>query len=203
MALIRFNPKLKSKTENNRDMQTLPTFAIVGGMKMSIPPNELESMYCSLANNILFDKNKIKQRGGYVVYGTTTPLSGDAILNITEFVGYDGIKYICAFTKKNAYLYDGASYWNPITEQITISDCQSAWTASANVVSTADSTIARVGTKSAKHVIDAAFTTGLASYIDISSKDLTGYTHLYFYIRSSVVLATPNARCSNLCSSWA
>ncbi len=195
MVLKKFTPQRKTKTENKIDMQFIPIFSPTGGMRTTVPPVELENMFVSWLQNVFYYNNKIKQRFGLSKFGTTTPLAGDAILNITKYIGLDGSTYLVAFTIKNVYLYNATTnLWNIITEQTTISDCQDAWIASANVTSTADTTVYRVGTKSAKHVIADAFTTGLASYINFGAKDLTGYTHVYFYIRSTVALTAGQAQ---------
>jgi hypothetical protein len=48
---------------------------------------------------------------------------------------------------------------------LNITDCETAWTASANVTSTADTAQFKENTRSAKHVIAGAFTTGLCAYL--------------------------------------
>lgn len=68
-----------------------------------------------------------------------------------------------------------------------IADCEAAWDDETSVTSTADSTYNKRGTYCAKHVIADAFTTGLASSETITEFDFTEYTHLMFWIRSSVV----------------
>ena len=65
-----------------------------------------------------------------------------------------------------------------------------AWTASTNVTSTADTTIYKHGKASAKHVIAAGFTTGLASYRDLPiALDLSMYDGVAFWIYASIATA--------------
>lgn len=71
-----------------------------------------------------------------------------------------------------------------------ITDCETAWTASANVTSTASTTSPREGTKVAQHVIAAAFTTGLASYYATGTLDLSGYQQVSFWFKTSVACAS-------------
>lgn len=185
--LNRFTPRRKKTGADKVSMQTKPVFGANGGIKRSMPPIEIEDMYLYWANNAYVNENKIKKRNGYALFGTSVPLAGDPVMNITQFFKYDGTVYLSAFTTKNAYRYNPTTKkWDLTTEHEVVCDCEDAWIAQAGVTSTA-STTKRYGTYSAKHVI-ATGTTGLASTRAITSADLTGYTHLYFYIRSSKVL---------------
>lgn len=68
------------------------------------------------------------------------------------------------------------------TTETLLSDCETAWTASANVTATADATIFKVGTKSAKIVIASGFTTGLAAYFATGTLDLSSKQILKFWL---------------------
>lgn len=70
-----------------------------------------------------------------------------------------------------------------------ISDCETAWTASANVTSTADASLFKENTKSAKHVIAAGFTTGLASFFATGTVDLSGYQQVSFWVYNTAAVA--------------
>src|SRR5574341_1450711 len=54
-----------------------------------------------------------------------------------------------------------------------IDDCQAAWTAQANVTSTAEAAARKVNAKGGKHVIAAGFATGLIATYDFPAKDLS------------------------------
>lgn len=73
----------------------------------------------------------------------------------------------------------------------TVDNCDSAWTASANVTATADSTanLYKTGTACAKLAIAAAFTTGLVARHSMSSTDFSGYQQLTFWILTSTAQA--------------
>ena len=82
-----------------------------------------------------------------------------------------------------------SKYPTPFSEsKVVMEDCEDAWTAKSNVTSTADTAFVKLGTKSAKHVIAAGHTTGLVSTEDFSSMDLSSYSHLKFWMRTSVAL---------------
>lgn len=63
-----------------------------------------------------------------------------------------------------------------------------AWDAQANVTSTQDSTIKKVGADSAKLALAAGFTTGLIASDEFGPADIRGYDGVGFWIRSSIAL---------------
>lgn len=71
-----------------------------------------------------------------------------------------------------------------------IDTCESAWTASANVTATAQSTTQREGTNAASLVIASGFTTGLVAYHAMASTDFSAYKQISFLIRTSAALAS-------------
>lgn len=70
-----------------------------------------------------------------------------------------------------------------------VTDCETAWTASSNVTSTADTVLFKENTKSAKHVIASAFTTGLASFFATGTIDLSGYQQVSFWVYNTAAVA--------------
>ena len=74
------------------------------------------------------------------------------------------------------------------TDYLPVDLCESAWTASANVISTADSSVIKYGTYSSKNVIAAGFTTGLIAYHNISSLDLSKNEYVGLWLRSTIAL---------------
>lgn len=73
---------------------------------------------------------------------------------------------------------------------VNIDNCDTAWTASANVTATASTTTKREGTGSANIAIATAFTTGLVAYHATGALDLSAYQQVSLMIRSSVALAS-------------
>ncbi len=74
-----------------------------------------------------------------------------------------------------------------------ITDCETAWTASANVTCTADTTYFRTGTKSAAEDIAGAFGTGLVAYFDLgSNQNYSAYQGitLWVMVRSAALAAS-------------
>ena len=68
---------------------------------------------------------------------------------------------------------------------LTIDLGEAAWTASANVTCTADTSQYKEGTKSAKNAIAAGFTTGLAAYKATGDLTVSAYQQISFWIRNS------------------
>lgn len=89
---------------------------------------------------------------------------------------------------------------SPVT--MTIADCETAWTAAtANVTQTADTALFKQGTRAAKSVIAAAFTTGKVAHFATGALDLSAYEQVSFWINpSSVGLSTGGLLSLRLCS---
>lgn len=71
----------------------------------------------------------------------------------------------------------------------TIDNCDSAWTAAANVTATAVTTTKREGTGSANLAVASAFTTGKIAHHATGALDLSAYQQVSFMIRSNLSLA--------------
>jgi hypothetical protein len=91
----------------------------------------------------------------------------------------------------------GAATWTQDSKTITlagaltanISDCETAWTASANVTATATTATYKENTKSANIVIASGFTTGLAAYFATGTLDFSAYQQVSFWIQANAVVA--------------
>jgi hypothetical protein len=74
---------------------------------------------------------------------------------------------------------------------LELTDCNTVFTAGANVISSVDEHDYQVNPddttdiKSAKFVIDALFTTGVIGYYDITSIDISSYTHVGLWIKAN------------------
>lgn len=100
----------------------------------------------------------------------TNALNG-TVMKITKFELKNGITYLLAFTTKYLYVYNSVTdTWDVSIRGTLLSDCESAWTASASVTSTADTSVKLRGTYSAKHVIAAAFSATAVGGIDAYTK---------------------------------
>jgi len=168
--------------------QPYPITNLTGGLNVAVDPTFLEDKDSPEILEVLYDKGLLKKDFGKVALGTAllgTPIFLDAFYLTT------GTSYVLAFTTTTAYkLNETLMEWEDITQGVILDTCESAWTASANVTATADATVYKVGTKSAKLVIAAAFTTGLAAYYNhATTADLTGCTEIHMWVYSTLALA--------------
>jgi hypothetical protein len=166
--LNRFKPKRESKKEEYLKRQQI--FNINGGVKKNLPSFEIESRFLSDCRNVFSKDGKLCIRPGYRTFGNGFPLASRPLMNIEQFFKYDGTEYICAFTDKLIYKYNTSTeYWDIISPQLVIDDCEDAWTASANVTDANDTTYVRYGTNCRKLTVAAGFTTGIVAYENFSS----------------------------------
>jgi hypothetical protein len=186
MVLLKYKPPKKKLDQEEEYILSRSIFALTGGQNSDIPAIEISDDCYYNGRNVYIKGNKLKSRYGYEKFGNGLPFPS-APVQFEQFYAYDGSEYLICFTEKDVYKYNTAThYWDLITPNALIDDCETAWTANANVTATRDTTWVRYGTYSAKLAVAALFTTGIAGYFNFSDKDLTGYTHLHAYIKSSV-----------------
>jgi len=122
----------------------------------------------------------------------TNELNG-TVMKLAQLYKTNGTSYLICLTTTNAYQYNTSTEtWDDISWGTNIDLCETAWTASADVTSTRDTAIKLQGTYSAKHVVAAGFTTGLASYYNTGAKDISDtdqHTYLMFWARATAAVA--------------
>lgn len=72
---------------------------------------------------------------------------------------------------------------------VTLDTADSTWSVSANVTEATDTSDRKEGTASRVITIDAAFTTGLAAYSDISSADISAHYSARLWVKSDISTA--------------
>lgn len=83
----------------------------------------------------------------------------------------------------------------------TVDDCNSAWTASANVTCSTDASNLKQGTASASFAIASGFTTGLVAYKALgSTEDFSAYQQISFWIRMNAASISASVFKICLCS---
>lgn len=154
----------------------------------SQPSTMIEEHHTPSCGEVVMDNGVISVQTGTSIFGDTldTPLSG-CVMQVDQFYDTSGNDRLIVHTLEDVYYYSTSlEHFLNITKGVVVEDCEDAWTANANVTCSADTTYLWRGTYSAKMVVAAAFTTGVASYEDFTAANLTTYTNLHFYIRSSV-----------------
>jgi hypothetical protein len=169
-----------------------PVVDLTGGININRDPLLIQDKESPNATCVRIEDGIIKKDMGWRAIGL--PLLGTPMM-IDTFYKSDGIYRVLCFTTTSAYRWDSTLLeWIDITCGVELSDCESAWTASANVTCTNDTALYKKGSKSVKNALAAGFTTGLASYIDFASKDLTSYTQIHLWVYSSVNLTAGQAQ---------
>lgn len=164
-----------------------PITDLTGGLNVSKDPLYLLDKENPVLLCARFDKGLLKKDMGWAEFGT--PLLGVPMM-IDTFYKSDGVYRVLCFTTTSAYRWNSTfNDWYDITKGVEVSDCETAWTASASVTATADTSDYKKGSKSAKLVIAGAFTTGLAAYATISETDITTCDHAHLWVKSEVALA--------------
>lgn len=138
-------------------------------------------------SNLRVKQGIVQPAPGYDNFGSLNTVLGTPQL-ITDYVENDGDTHLLCFTTKYIYEYNTSlnNWGNVVSRQKILSECDAIWTASANVTAATEGTIKVNGTNSAKLTIAAAFTTGLAGYINFAAVDTTTTSHIHFWIRSTI-----------------
>ena len=179
------HPSLRDK-EKTYIMKS-PQFVFTG-MRKDESPLKIDEQTLSNARNVLIKEGRWRKRHGLIPFGNGLPLP-DPVMRIEQFFKYDGTEYLVAFTTKNIYVYNVTTkYWDLIIEKLLIDDCETAWTVVGGAESVADDTWFRYGAYSTKISSSSGFSPGLVAYNAISSKNLSGYSHVHFYIKSNIDL---------------
>ena len=166
-------------------------FGPAKGIIVNSPPSGIPPEASPYIKGCYIKDGEVNSDYGYTAFPTAGALKTNflngAIMKYDQFYLLNGQSYLIVLTTTNAYQYNTSTKaWDCITKGTTIDGGETAWTASANVTSTADTAVKLRGTYSAKHVIATGFTTGVASYYNNSSVDCSAATALHFWIYSSV-----------------
>jgi len=133
--------------------------------------------------------------------GTATPRGGSSKADAwkTRASGATSARHQAGDTIREIASLDPTSMgqsgtWTNLSKTVTlttavtadIETCETAWTASSNVVTTTNSLARREGALCTSIAPNATFTTGLAAYKAMSSTDFSAYQQVSFWFQSSV-----------------
>lgn len=166
------------------------------GIVTSIPSSMLEVDMCTNAQGVVLQHGEVYPDYGYVEY----PISGltkanhldGSVMLLYDFVRLSGVSYFLAITTTNIYLFNTTTgTWDNITPGLELSDCETAWTDETYITSSTSTVVKLKGSKALYITVGANFTTGLACYETYGSStyDISGYTHLHLWMRSSLATA--------------
>lgn len=174
----------------SQDLVTIPIPIARGGINKDIEPTSLENVFTPHMLNMVLEARRVRKRLGYRQLGLNLPLTGIGSQLIT-YTDARGTIHNIAITTRHAYEYQGSSdMWLQITPGTDLEECETGWTAGANVSVGHDTSFFIRGSKCLQMTLDAQLTDGdQMAYKDIVSADISSMTHIGFWIRSSVALA--------------
>ncbi len=157
-----------------------------------IPPDS-----SPFAKGVYIKDGEVRSDFGMTNYPVPGVLKTNALLGtvmkIETFRLFSGVSYLLAFTTRYLYQFNTVtSTWDVVIQGTLIDDCETAFTASANVTSTRDTAVKLRGTYSSKNVIATGFTTGIVSYHNFTSLDISSITktHLSFWVYCDTTLSS-------------
>lgn len=135
-----------------------------------------------------------KETGGPSIDGTAGPYymlyrySSSGVVGIGLAISTDGTTW--TQSTDNPVMQADEGEWDNGSNYNCIEDCEDAWDEQVvgNVTASLDASDYKVGSGSAKFVVDAAFGTGVIGS-EVISEDLTGSTLVKAWVKSSVTLA--------------
>ena len=168
------------------ELQDIPIPIARGGINRDVEPTSLDGVFTPYMLNMILEPRRVRKRLGYRQLGLNLPLKGIGS-QLMEYIDARGIKHTIAITTSHAYEYQGSSdLWLKITPSVVLDTCDAGWTGAADVTLVHDTTDKIEGTSSAKCTLDVGFSDGdQIAYKDISSIDISSYSHIGFWIKSS------------------
>lgn len=177
----------------------MPTKHIISpnkGMITNIAPTSLDPGASPYINGCYLNNGQIISDYGFVPYPNPSTTQSNqlvgSIMTFEYFTLLSGLEFLICFTTQYIYNWNTQTMtWDVINQGVVIDTADSAWTGATNVTTTANNTIFIRGTHSSKNVIASAFTTGIISYHNFSSLDISAsnLTNLSFWMYSTVSLA--------------
>jgi hypothetical protein len=169
-------------------MQYHPIVGLDGGLDYSAPSTMIGETFTPLCEEVTFrDKVVSKTYGTDFFAGTNTvPLTSEVRLS-KQYILNAGSEKFLVHTTTDSYVYNTTSdLLECITEGLVVEDCADVWSVNGTVTC-ATSTDVRKGAASIAITIPVTtFTTGVAAYENFTAKDLSTYTYIHFYIKSSI-----------------
>lgn len=163
------------------------------GMITNISPTTIDPLASPFINGCYLEQGSIVSDYGYVPYPTPSNTQSNqligTLLTIEDFNLSSGIEYLLAFTTQYIYNWNTQTMtWDVVNQGVLVDSAENVWTGSTNVTTTADTTIKIRGTKSSKNIIATAFTTGIVSYHNFSSVDVsaTNLISLSLWVYSTI-----------------
>lgn len=174
------------------DAQNFITLSIPiarGGINKEASTSSLEGVYTPYMKNMFIEPFMLRKRLGYTQFGSNLPLSGTG-MQLLQYIDAVGNIHKIALTTTHAYEYNDSSHmWVLITPSTVLDQCETGWTAGANVTND-ESADAAQGSYSQIFTLTSGLSDGnQIGYKDISSKDISDKGYIGFWIKASTNLA--------------
>jgi len=168
---------------------------IDSGLDYSQPSTMIAETFSPGCEEMTFRDGIAGKAYGVSVFADTedTPLLGTFMFAYHYIKNNESDKLV-VHTTTNVYVYNTTSeLLECITPGTTIENCEDVWSVNANVTCAVD-TDKRKGTNSVAITIATAFTTGVAAYENFGALDISSYTQLHFFVKSTVATSAGQLR---------
>lgn len=166
------------------------------GLVTNIAPTALPTGASPSISGCYLKQGQVITDYGYIPFPTPSNTQSNqligTLMTIEDFNTSSGVEFLLALTNQFIYNWNTQTMtWDVINQGVVIDTADAVFTASSNVTSTADNTIFIRGSHSSKNVIAAGFTTGIISYHNFSSLDIsaTNLNNISLWFYSTVSLA--------------
>ena len=171
--------------------------SIVGidsGLDYSSPSTMIGETFTPRCEEVTFkDKTVMKSYGADFFASTNTTYLLGVVMFGKQYIKNDEItEAFLVHTTTNVYVYNTTTLLlECVTDGEVVEDCEDVWAVNANATCAVVAD-ARKGTYSIAVTVAAGFTTGVAAYENFTAKDLSAYTHLHLFIKSSIATIATN-----------
>jgi len=174
--------------------QIQPILAPRAGLNTDTPADLITELEMSDCQNVMSQDGVIRKRFGYSTLGTNYALGSD-VVGADQFGLYSGAKHLLCMTPTDLWRYNAtAANWQKITRAIEIDTCEANWAAGSGDTVAHDTSVFAEGTGSVKITLAAQRSDGnKLAYQNTDydpAKDISTYSKIGFWIRSSASLAT-------------
>jgi len=167
--------------------QPYPITNLTGGLNVNVDAAFLQDSESPDVSEVLYKEGLLTKDKGKIAFGL--PLLGTPLL-LDTFYKESGTNVNFCFTTTSAYILNTTTKeWEDVTIGVTVEDCEDAWVDKTYVTSSNPTTGFKRGAAYLLLTATADFTTGLMATEVISSANLSGYSHIHLWAKSSIALA--------------
>ena len=151
----------------------------------------INKTFSPFMKNMVVESTRLRKFLGYEQLGSVSlPLTG-AGMELINYYDARGNQHLIALTTTDAYLYNTSDdNWDKISYNIVLEDCEDVWTGGVGDTIASDAVDFKIDSASSKVTLIAGrVADNQLMAEDISSTDVSDYTHIGFWIKSSIEIA--------------